>query len=121
MRERRLHRAVVVATVSRDIATAQAARRHGPPRHLVKPFIHGAWPVHAGLAGAYVTSARASWPVAAAGIVASDEVREPFVSRLSAMVDESDIGAARGRDIALTELTEDQAVAQWRPAGHPED
>ncbi|MFE7766334.1 SDR family oxidoreductase [Streptomyces sp. NPDC057438] len=90
------------------------------------------------------------------GIVASDEVREPFVSRLSAMVHEGDIGAvaavaltekghagqeyvitgpelltvgdkvdaiaaARGREIALTELTEEQAVAQWRAAGHPDD
>jgi uncharacterized protein YbjT (DUF2867 family) len=89
------------------------------------------------------------------GIVASDEVREPFVSRLSAMVHEGDIGAvaavaltekghagqdyvitgpelltvgdkvaaiaaARGREITLTELTEEQAVAQWRAAGHPE-
>lgn len=90
------------------------------------------------------------------GIVAADEVREPFVSRLSAMVHEGDIGAvaavalteeghggqeyvitgpelltvtdkvaavaaARGREIALVELTEEQAVAQWRAAGHPED
>ncbi|MFE7837032.1 SDR family oxidoreductase [Streptomyces sp. NPDC057474] len=90
------------------------------------------------------------------GIVASGEVREPFVSRLSAMVHEGDIGAvaavalteeghagqeyvitgpelltvgdkvvsiaaARGRAIALIELTEEQAVAQWRAAGHPED
>ncbi|GGV82591.1 NmrA family NAD(P)-binding protein [Streptomyces griseoloalbus] len=90
------------------------------------------------------------------GIVASGEVREPFVSRLSAMVHEGDIGAvaavalteeghagqeyvitgpelltvgdkvaaiaaARGRDIALVELTEEQAVARWRAAGHPED
>ena len=89
-------------------------------------------------------------------IVASNEVREPFVSRLSAMVHEGDIGAvaavalteeghggqeyvitgpelltvadkvatiatARGRDITLVELTEEQAVAQWRAAGHPED
>ncbi|MFD7406956.1 NAD(P)H-binding protein [Streptomyces sp. NPDC059866] len=89
-------------------------------------------------------------------IVASGEVREPFVSRLSAMVHEGDIGAvaavalteeghggqeyvitgpelltvgdkvatiaaARGRQIALVELTEEQAVAQWRAAGHPED
>jgi uncharacterized protein YbjT (DUF2867 family) len=89
-------------------------------------------------------------------IVTSDEVREPFVSRLSAMVHEGDIGAvaavalteeghggreyvitgpelltvgdkvatiaaARGREIALVELTEQQAVAQWRAAGHPED
>ncbi|MFE6286637.1 NAD(P)H-binding protein [Streptomyces sp. NPDC057877] len=85
-----------------------------------------------------------------------DEVREPFVSRLSAMVHEGDIGAvaavalteeghggqeyvitgpelltvadkvtaiatARGRDVALVEMTEEQAVAQWRAAGHPED
>ncbi|MCD7440017.1 NAD(P)H-binding protein [Streptomyces lincolnensis] len=92
----------------------------------------------------------------APGIVASDEVREPFVTRLSAMVHESDIGAvaavaltepghagqeyvitgpdlltvqdkvrtiaqARGRRITLTELTEDQAVAQWRASGHPEE
>ncbi|MGP4048899.1 NmrA family NAD(P)-binding protein [Streptomyces sp. 2A115] len=90
------------------------------------------------------------------GVVASGEVREPFVSRLSAMVHEGDIGAvaavalteeghggqeyvitgpelltvgdkvaaiaaARGREIALVELTEEQAVAQWRAAGHPED
>ncbi|MEY9490781.1 uncharacterized protein YbjT (DUF2867 family) [Streptomyces calvus] len=90
------------------------------------------------------------------GIVASDVVREPFVSRLSAMVHEGDIGAvaavalteeghagqeyvitgpelltvgdkvaaiaaARSRDIALVELTEEQAVAQWRAAGHSED
>ncbi|MGW0333201.1 NAD(P)H-binding protein [Streptomyces sp. NPDC003011] len=90
------------------------------------------------------------------GIVASDEVREPFVARLSAMVHEGDIGAvaavalteeghagqeyvitgpelltvgdkvaamaaARGREIALVELTEEQAVAQWRAAGRPED
>ncbi|MGW0811849.1 NmrA family NAD(P)-binding protein [Streptomyces viridiviolaceus] len=89
-------------------------------------------------------------------IAASDEVGEPFVSRLSAMVHEGDIGAvaavalteeghdgqeyvitgpelltvadkvatiaaARGRDIALVELTEEQAVARWRAAGHPED
>ncbi|MGW1094115.1 hydroxylase, partial [Streptomyces sp. NPDC002596] len=31
------------------------------------------------------------------------------------------IAAARGREIALVELTEEQAVAQWRAAGHPED
>jgi hypothetical protein len=90
------------------------------------------------------------------GIVASGEVREPFVSRLSAMVHEGDIGAvaavvlteeghggqeyvitgpelltvgdkvatiaaARGREIALVELSEELAVAQWRAAGHPED
>ncbi|MGW5474411.1 NAD(P)H-binding protein [Streptomyces chartreusis] len=90
------------------------------------------------------------------GIVTAGEVREPFVSRLSAMVHEGDIGAvaavalteeghgrqeyvitgpelltvgdkvatiaaARGRDIALVELTEEEAVAQWRAAGHPED
>ncbi len=89
-------------------------------------------------------------------IVASSQVREPFVSRLSAMVHEGDIGAvaavalteeghggqeyvitgpellsagdkvktiaaARGREIALVELTEEQAVTQWRAAGHPED
>ncbi|MBD0839506.1 NAD(P)H-binding protein [Streptomyces sp. TRM68416] len=92
----------------------------------------------------------------AATIVPSDEVREPFVDRLSAMVHEGDIGAvaavalteeghggqeyvitgpelltvgdkvttlaaARGRDISLVELSEEQAVAQWRAAGHPED
>ncbi|NGO08699.1 NAD(P)H-binding protein [Streptomyces sp. HC44] len=92
----------------------------------------------------------------AEGIVASGEVREPFVSRLSAMVHEGDIGAvaavalteeghggqeyvitgpellsvgdkvatiaaARGREITLVELTEEQAVAQWRAAGHPQD
>ncbi|MFI8005035.1 SDR family oxidoreductase [Streptomyces sp. NPDC086010] len=91
----------------------------------------------------------------AGGIRDSDAVREPFVSRLSAMVHEGDIGAvaavaltedghagqeyvltgpqlltvgdkvavlaaARGREIALTELTEDQAVARWRAAGLPE-
>ncbi|MFB7573420.1 NAD(P)H-binding protein [Streptomyces sp. NPDC056165] len=90
------------------------------------------------------------------GIVASDEVREPFVSRLSAIVHEGDIGAvaavalteeghggqeyvitgpelltvgdkaatiaaARGREIALIELSEEQAIAQWRAAGHSED
>ncbi|MFE7274964.1 NmrA family NAD(P)-binding protein [Streptomyces sp. NPDC057623] len=90
------------------------------------------------------------------GIVTSGEVSEPFVSRLSAMVHEGDIGAvaavalteeghggqeyvitgpelltvadkvaaiaaARGREIALVELTEEQAVARWRAAGHPED
>jgi uncharacterized protein YbjT (DUF2867 family) len=90
------------------------------------------------------------------GIVASGEVREPFVSRLSAMVHEGDIGAvaavalteeghagqeyvitgpelltvgdkvatiaaAVGREIALVELTEEQAVGQWRAAGLPED
>lgn len=90
------------------------------------------------------------------GITAADEVREPFVSRLSAVVHEGDIGAvagvalteeghggqeyvitgpevltvgdkvaaiaaARGRDIALVELTEEQAVAQWRAAGRPEE
>ncbi|MGY3202550.1 SDR family oxidoreductase [Streptomyces sp. TE5632] len=90
------------------------------------------------------------------GITAADEVREPFVSRLSAMVHEGDIGAvaavalteeghggreyvitgpevltvgdkvaaiaaARGRDIALVELTEEQAVTQWRAAGRPEE
>ncbi|MFH8974913.1 SDR family oxidoreductase [Streptomyces sp. NPDC017890] len=89
-------------------------------------------------------------------IAASGEVREPFVSRLSAMVHEGDIGAvaavalteeghggqeyvitgpelltvgdkvaaiaaARGEEIALVELTEEQAVAQWRAAGHPQD
>ncbi|AQS71400.1 NAD(P)H-binding protein [Streptomyces pactum] len=89
-------------------------------------------------------------------IAASDEVREPFVSRLSAMVHEGDIGAVaavalteeghggreyvitgpelltvgdkvaavaavRGREIALVELTEEQAVARWRAAGHPQD
>lgn len=90
------------------------------------------------------------------GVVTSGEVREPFVSRLCAMVHEGDIGAvaavalteeghggqeyvitgperltvtdkvaalaaAGGREIALVELTEDQAVARWREAGHPED
>ncbi|MFD7462107.1 MULTISPECIES: NmrA family NAD(P)-binding protein [unclassified Streptomyces] len=90
------------------------------------------------------------------GIVASGEVREPFVDRLSAMVHEGDIGAvaavalteeghggreyvitgpelltvgdkvaaiaaARGREIALVELTEEQAVARWRAEGRPED
>ncbi|MDX3517691.1 NAD(P)H-binding protein [Streptomyces scabiei] len=90
------------------------------------------------------------------GIRSSDEVHEPFVSRLSAMVHEGDIGAvaavaltekghagqeyvitgpelltvgdkvaaiaaARGREITLTELTEEQAVARWRAAGHPDE
>ncbi len=90
------------------------------------------------------------------GIAAAGEVREPFVSRLSAMVHEGDIGAvaavalteeghagqeyvitgpelltvgdkvatiaaAVGREIALVELTEEQAVEQWRAAGLPED
>ncbi|MCK8432722.1 NAD(P)H-binding protein [Streptomyces sp. D2-8] len=90
------------------------------------------------------------------GIVASGEVREPFVDRLSAMVHEGDIGAvaavalteeghrgrqyvitgpdvltvgdkaktiaaATGREITLVELTEEQALAQWRAAGLPED
>ncbi|MEV5545904.1 NAD(P)H-binding protein [Streptomyces sp. NPDC052309] len=92
----------------------------------------------------------------AASITASDEVHAPFVSRLSAMVHEGDIGAvaavalteeghggreyvitgpelltvadkvaaiagARGREISLVELTEEQAVAQWRAAGHTEE
>ncbi|CCK26904.1 hypothetical protein BN159_2525 [Streptomyces davaonensis JCM 4913] len=90
------------------------------------------------------------------GIVNRGEVKEPFVSRLSAMVHEGDIGAvaavalteeghgsqeyvitgpelltvgdkvaalaaARGQEIALIELTEEQAVEQWRAAGRPED
>jgi uncharacterized protein YbjT (DUF2867 family) len=90
------------------------------------------------------------------GIRASGEVREPFTSRLSAMVHEGDIGAvaavalteeghagqeyvitgpevlsvgdkvdtlaaAVGREIALVELTEEQAVARWRAAYLPED
>ncbi|MFD5335335.1 NmrA family NAD(P)-binding protein [Streptomyces hawaiiensis] len=90
------------------------------------------------------------------GIVASGEVREPFVDRLSAMVHEGDIGAvaavslteeghggqeyvitgpevltvgdkvktiaaAVGREIALVEVTEEQAIAQYRAAGLPED
>ncbi|MFD9717542.1 NAD(P)H-binding protein [Streptomyces sp. NPDC059076] len=85
-----------------------------------------------------------------------DEVREPFVNRLSAMVHESDIGAvaavalsedghageeyvvtgpqaltvedktralaaARGKPIRLVELTEDEALAQWRAAGQPDE
>ncbi|MEU3948391.1 NAD(P)H-binding protein [Streptomyces sp. NPDC029526] len=89
-------------------------------------------------------------------IVRADEVSEPFVSRLSAMVHEADIGAvaaaalteegharqeyvitgpenltvrdkvaaiaaARGREIALVELTEEEAVARWRAAGQPEE
>ncbi|MEU2385336.1 NAD(P)H-binding protein [Streptomyces sp. NPDC012461] len=92
----------------------------------------------------------------AEGIVTADEVREPFVSRLSAMVHEGDIGAvaavalteegharqeyvitgpetltvadkvaalaaARGRDITLVELSEEEAVARWRAAGQPEE
>lgn len=90
------------------------------------------------------------------GIRGADEVREPFVGRLSAMVHEGDIGAvaavaltedghggqeyvitgpqvltlkdktdalaaARGREIRLVELTEEQAVEQWRAAGQPEE
>lgn len=90
------------------------------------------------------------------GIVASGEVREPFVARLSAMVHEGDIGAvaavalteeghggqeyvitgpelltvgdkvatiaaAVGREISLVELTEEQAVEQWRATGLTED
>ncbi|MFF9029016.1 NmrA family NAD(P)-binding protein [Streptomyces iakyrus] len=90
------------------------------------------------------------------GIVATGEVREPFVDRLSAMVHEGDIGAvaavaltqeghggqeyvitgpevltvgdkvktiatAVGREIALVELTQQQALAQWRAEGLPED
>ncbi|WDV55723.1 NAD(P)H-binding protein [Streptomyces coeruleorubidus] len=90
------------------------------------------------------------------GIVASGEVREPFVARLSAMVHEGDIGAvaavalteeghggqeyvitgpelltvgdkvatiaaAVGRQVTLVELTEEQAVEQWRATGLPED
>ncbi|MGX1128235.1 hypothetical protein RKD49_000425 [Streptomyces glaucescens] len=43
------------------------------------------------------------------------------MDRLSAMVHEGDVAAARGRDIALVELTEEQAVARWRAAGRPED
>ncbi|MFD7666226.1 NAD(P)H-binding protein [Streptomyces sp. NPDC059788] len=92
----------------------------------------------------------------APGIVASDEVRAPFVSGLSAMVHEGDIGAvaavalteeghggqeyvitgpelltvvdkvaaisaARGRETVLVELNEEEAVAQWRAAGHSEE
>lgn len=92
----------------------------------------------------------------AAGITATGEVREPFVSRLSAMVHEGDIGAvaavalteeghagqeymitgpevltvgdkvktlaaAVGRKIALVELTEEEAVAQWRAAHLTQD
>ncbi|MGW0732644.1 SDR family oxidoreductase [Streptomyces sp. NPDC002851] len=90
------------------------------------------------------------------GIAASGEVREPFVSRLSATVHEGDIGAvaavalteeghggqeyvitgpelltvgdkvatiaaARGQEITLVEMTEEQAVAQWRAEGHPKE
>ncbi|MGW7365782.1 NAD(P)H-binding protein [Streptomyces sp. NPDC054841] len=33
----------------------------------------------------------------------------------------STLAAARGKDIALVELTPEQAVEQWRAAGHPED
>ncbi|MFJ4682393.1 SDR family oxidoreductase [Streptomyces sp. NPDC088789] len=90
------------------------------------------------------------------GITARDEVREPFVERLSAMVHEGDIGAvaavalteaghggqeyiltgpevltvgdkvavlaaARAREIRLVELGEEEAVAQWRAAGQPEE
>jgi uncharacterized protein YbjT (DUF2867 family) len=85
-----------------------------------------------------------------------DEVREPFVNRLSSMVHEGDIGAvaavaltedghggqeyvvtgpealtvkdktetlarARGREITLVELTEEEAVDRWRAAGQPDD
>ncbi|WP_418960739.1 NAD(P)H-binding protein [Streptomyces tritici] len=31
------------------------------------------------------------------------------------------IGAARGREVALVELSEDEAVAQWRAAGHDDE
>ncbi|MFF8291402.1 NAD(P)H-binding protein [Streptomyces sp. NPDC016309] len=86
----------------------------------------------------------------------SDEVREPFPGRLSAMVHEADIGAvaavaltedghagreyvitgpealtvrdktdaigaARGREVRLVELTEAEAVARWRAEGRPAD
>ncbi|MEU5404109.1 NAD(P)H-binding protein [Streptomyces sp. NPDC005963] len=94
-----------------------------------------------------------SW---AESVKASDEVREPFVERLSAMVHESDIGAvaavaltedghggqqyivtgpevltvkdktdvlaaARKREIRLVELTKEEAVAEWRAAGQPDE
>ncbi|MEV6393976.1 NAD(P)H-binding protein [Streptomyces sp. NPDC051907] len=92
----------------------------------------------------------------AEAIRADDEVREPFVDRLSAMVHEGDIGAvtavalteeghggqeylitgpqslslkdkvdalaaARGREIGLVELSEEQAREGWAAAGHPQD
>ncbi|MER6911253.1 NAD(P)H-binding protein [Streptomyces sp. NPDC000594] len=85
-----------------------------------------------------------------------DEIREPFVDRLSAMVHEADIGAvaavaltedghagetyvltgpealtiadkaerlaaARGRAIALVELSEAAAIERWREAGQTQD
>ncbi|MFI1829594.1 NAD(P)H-binding protein [Streptomyces sp. NPDC020412] len=90
------------------------------------------------------------------GVRARDEVREPFVDRLSAMVHEGDIGAvaavaltedghggrtyllsgpealtvrdkvdalaaARGRAIGLVELSEAEALADWRAAGHSDE
>ncbi|MEU9607944.1 NAD(P)H-binding protein [Streptomyces sp. NPDC048057] len=90
------------------------------------------------------------------GVRARDEVREPFVDRLSAMVHEGDIGAvaavaltedghggrtyvlsgpevltvrekvdvlaaARGRAVALVELSEAEALAEWRAAGHSDE
>ncbi|MEV3989996.1 NAD(P)H-binding protein [Streptomyces sp. NPDC049837] len=92
----------------------------------------------------------------AEGIRTADEVREPFVGRLSAMVHEGDIGAvaavaltrdghggreyvitgpealtvrdkvdaiadARGRKIELVEMSPEEAVEQWRAAGHPQE
>ena len=86
----------------------------------------------------------------------TDEVQEPFVGRLSAMVHEADIGAvtavaltedghegqeyvitgpqsltvqdkvdilaaARGREIRVVELTEEQARERWQAAGQPQD
>lgn len=92
----------------------------------------------------------------AEGIRTEDEVREPFVTRLSAMVHEADIGAvaavalveeghggqeyivtgpqaltieektqtlaaARGKAIRLVELTEEEALTQWRAAGQPDE
>ncbi|MFI1014301.1 NAD(P)H-binding protein [Streptomyces sp. NPDC020965] len=85
-----------------------------------------------------------------------DEVRAPFVDRVSAMIHEADIGAvaavalsedghggqeylitgpqaltikdktetlatARSRPIRLVELSPEEAVAEWRAAGQPED
>ncbi|MEU5977522.1 NAD(P)H-binding protein [Streptomyces sp. NPDC047315] len=90
------------------------------------------------------------------GVRERDEVREPFVDRLSAMVHEGDIGAvaavaltedghggrtyllsgpevltvrdkvdvlaaARGRAVGLVELSEAEALADWRATGHSDE
>ncbi|MCX4824665.1 NAD(P)H-binding protein [Streptomyces sp. NBC_01142] len=92
----------------------------------------------------------------AESIRSDNEVQEPFVGRLSAMVHETDIGAvtavaltedghggkdylitgpqaltvqdkvnilaaARGREIGLVELSEEQARERWEASGHPQD